>query len=141
MPSASQQTLTAIDRRQTYRITVTQSLRVTVKNTNPLAGEAILRNLSDSGCSLYSETPLSVGDRLALVLDLPLPALVTNARIIWANETGYGVEFVRISPIERTKLRRFLWTHISLDSIDDVRPSIAPADSTIPAADHLRLVP
>ncbi|MFO0705660.1 MAG: PilZ domain-containing protein [Nitrospira sp.] len=141
MSAASQPTRTTTDRRQTYRITVTQSLRVTVKDTTPLAGEATLRNLSDSGCSLHSETPLSVGDRLALVLDLPLPALVTDARIIWSNETVYGFEFVRISPIERTKLRRFLWTQISLDSIDDLRPSIQSADLTVPGADRLRLVP
>lgn len=141
MSSASEHALTAIDRRQTYRITVTQTLRVTFKGARPLAGEAILCNLSDSGCSLHSETPLAVGDRLALVLDLPLPALITDARIVWSNDTAYGVEFVRISPIERTKLRRFLWTQISLDTIDDLRPSSSPADSAAVSADHLRLVP
>lgn len=128
------------DQRQTYRITVTQSILFATRHKASPAGDARLRDLSDSGCCLNHAGQCQAGDRLALVLELPQPVLITDARVVWTNGTLCGLEFVQVSPLELTRLRRFLWKQISHATIDDLQPHAALDDHT-PVSPNFRMVP
>lgn len=101
------------DKRQTYRIAVTEPFRVTVEHGNSHADEPFLTDLSESGCLLQCQRAFQTGERVTLVLELPQPVRIAEARIVWSNGTRCGLEFVRVSPIERARLWRFLWKPLS----------------------------
>lgn len=128
-------------RRRTYRIHVGHPLQFAKRHKVTPTGKAGLRNLSDSGCALHSTAGLEIGDRLALVLELPQPVLITDARVVWIDGALYGIEFVRVSPLEQTRLRRFLWKQLSYAAIDDLQPVSCPVDGTSVSRGGLRMVP
>jgi hypothetical protein len=84
-----------------------------------------LADLSETGCRVQSTHPLKVGASLALVAELSDPVLITEARVVWAVGQWSGLEFLRVSPTERTRLRHFLWKHMSRAMVDDQRPLFA----------------
>lgn len=129
------------DKRQTYRVGVAHSLQFAKRHKTTPTGTAFLCNLSDSGCSLRCTTQLQVGDRMALVLELPQPVLITDARVAWTNGTLYGLTFVRVSPLEHTRLRRFLWKQISCATVDNLEPIPACPDRKPFSHEGLRMVP
>lgn len=115
-------------RRQTYRITVTRRLQFAKRHSTSRTGKALLINLSDAGCSLESKNPLTVGERLALVLELPQPVLITDAQVAWIDGSRYGLSFARVSPLERSRLRRFLWKHLPDAAMSDLLPLFATVE-------------
>lgn len=116
------------DHRQTYRITVTRRLQFAPRHTTSRIGKGLLLDLSDAGCSLEIKIPLTVGERLALVLELPQTVLITDARIVWIDGARYGLSFARVSPIERSRLRRFLWKHLPDAAMSDLLPLFATVE-------------
>jgi PilZ domain len=81
-----------------------------------------LSDLSETGCRVQSRHPLKIGTSLALVAELPHPVLITEARVVWVTGRWNGLEFLRVSPTERTRLRHFLWRHISRAMVTDHPP-------------------
>lgn len=116
------------DQRQTYRITVTKRLRFAQRHMTSRIGKALLLDLSDAGCSLESKSRLIAGERLALVLELPQPVLITDAQVVWIDGPRCGLSFARISPIERSRLRRFLWKHLPDAAMSDLLPLFATVE-------------
>jgi len=114
--------LTEVDQRRAYRIPVSLSLRFSRRERIGKTGEGLLADLSETGCRVQSTYPLKVGTCLALVAELPHPVLITNACVVWVAGHWSGLEFLRVSPTERTRLRHFLWRHISRTMVDDQRP-------------------
>jgi len=123
--TAQQNRQSRADQRQTYRITVTRRLQFTQRHKASRIGKALLLDLSDAGCSLESKRCLIVGERLALVLALPQTVLITDAQVVWIDGPRYGLSFARISPIERSRLRRFLWKHLPDAAMSDLLPLFA----------------
>lgn len=126
--STEEQPTTMLDRRQTYRIAMTQPIGVAIRQGLNQSDIAALKDLSESGCLIQGCRPFGPGERLKLVLDLPQPVCITEARLVWINGTLCGLEFVRISPVERARLRRFLWKHLGQASINDLQPLVTIAD-------------
>ena len=89
-----------------------------------------MADLSETGCRVQSTHPLKVGTSLALVTELPHPVLITEARVVWVAGQWSGLEFLRVSPTERTRLRRFLWKHISRAMLQQQRPLFTLVSST-----------
>ncbi len=114
--------------RQTYRITVTRRLQFAQRHKTSRIGKAFLLDLSDAGCSLESKSRLIVGERLALVLELPQTVLITEAQVVWIDGPRCGLSFARISPIERSRLRRFLWKHLPDAAMSDLLPLFATVE-------------
>lgn len=113
------------DQRQTYRITVTRRLRYAKRHKTSRAGSALLQDLSDAGCSLQTRSCFHVGERLALVLELPQTVLITDAQVVWIDGARCGLSFARVSPLERSRLRRFLWKHLPDAAMSDLLPLFA----------------
>jgi hypothetical protein len=89
--TAQQNRRSGADQRQTYRITVTRRLRYAKRHKTGRTGNALLLDLSDAGCSLRSRSCLHVGERLALVLELPQTVLITDAQVVWIDGPRYGL--------------------------------------------------
>ncbi|MDP1757030.1 MAG: PilZ domain-containing protein, partial [Pseudohongiella sp.] len=83
--TAQQNQPSRADQRQTYRITVTRRLQFAQRHKATRTGKAFLLDLSDVGCSLESKSRLTVGERLALVLELPQTVLITDAQVVWVD--------------------------------------------------------
>ncbi|MEC4891307.1 MAG: PilZ domain-containing protein [Nitrospira sp.] len=127
-PSTEKQPRTMLDRRQTYRIAMTQPVGIAIEQGLNLNDIAALKDVSESGCLLQGYRPVGPGERLKLVLDLPQPVCITEARIVWTNGAQCGLEFVRVSPVERARLWRFLWKHLGQASASDIAPLVAIAE-------------
>lgn len=113
---------TEADQRRTYRIPVSLSLQFAGRQRQGKTGAGLLADLSETGCRVHSTFPLYVNNALALVAELPQPLLITKARVVWVTGEWSGLEFLQVSPIERTRLRQFLWKKISRATVNDQRP-------------------
>lgn len=111
--------------RQTYRIMVTRHLQFAKRHSTNRTGKALLLDLSDAGCSLQSKQGFAIGERLALVLELPQTVLITEAQVVWIDGQRCGLSFPRVSPLERSRLRRFLWKHLPDAAMSDLLPLFA----------------
>lgn len=114
--------------RQTYRITITRRLQYARRHSTSRTGKALLLDLSDAGCSLQSKQGFTIGEKLALVLELPQTVLITEAQVVWIDGQRCGLSFARVSPLERSRLRRFLWKHLPDASMSDLLPLFAVVD-------------
>lgn len=123
--TAQQNRQSRAEQRQTYRIIVTRRLRFAKRHKASRAGNALLLDLSDAGCSLQSKNSFHVGERLALVLELPQTVLITDAQVVWIDGPRCGLSFARVSPLERSRLRRFLWKHLPDAAMSDLLPLFA----------------
>ena len=65
---------------------------------------------------------------LALVLELPQTVLITDAQVVWVDGQRCGLSFARVSPLERSRLRRFLWKHLPDAAMSDLLPLFAVVD-------------
>jgi len=126
--TAQQNPQSRADQRQTYRITVTRRLQFAQRHKTSRIGKALLLDLSDAGCSLESKRRLIAGERLALVLALPQTVLITDAQVVWIDGPRCGLSFARINPIERSRLRRFLWKHLPDAAMSDRLPLFATVE-------------
>lgn len=138
---ADQPAFKKTDRRQTYRITMTQPVGVAVTHGLNQSDIAALKDLSESGCLLHSHHSLTPGEKLKLTLDLPHPVCISEARIVWSRGIQYGLEFVRVSPVERALLWRFLWKHLSQASVTDLQPVVAISEEPHYSETVLRIFP
>jgi len=126
--AAQQNRQSRADQRQTYRITVTRRLQFAQRHKTSRIGKALLLDLSDAGCSLESKRRLIAGERLALVLALPQTVLITDAQVVWIDGPRCGLSFACINPIERSRLRRFLWKHLPDAAMSDRLPLFATVE-------------
>ena len=79
----------------------------------PTCGGALLSDLSVYGCSIAGSRPLEVGDRLSLVIHLPLafPELsVETAVVRWVEDYRAGLEFIVMSAQDQRKLETYVET-------------------------------
>ena len=70
-----------------------------------------IRNLSWSGCSIQSPTALDKGAYLRMTIALPghdTQVDVDLAKVRWATEHGFGVEFLVLNDREQARLRGFV---------------------------------
>ena len=137
---AQQNRQTPADQRQTYRITVTRRLQFVQRHKTSRIGKALLLDLSDAGCSLESSNRLTIGERLALVLELPQTVLITDAQVVWSNESRCGLTFARVSPLERSRLRRFLWKHLPDAAMSDLLPLFATVEEPHHSQSRLQIL-
>lgn len=80
----------------------------------PFIGEGYLLNLSSLGCTVECNRSLLDGSYMRLRLFLPdhVPSVDINlAAVRWVSGRFFGVEFLRLSPHERSRLDRFLLDH------------------------------
>jgi hypothetical protein len=92
--------------RQARRVGIT--CRMFFFGDQEFEGEATVRDVSTTGCSVTSSIPLQVGMALRLSLFLPdykWPLRVEESVVQWINGKDFGLELTDIRPAQRERLR------------------------------------
>ncbi len=68
-------------------------------------------DLSTGGCAMTSAVLMTPGTGVKLLIqatDLAVPITVYSAAVRWANHGEFGVEFLRLTDLNRSRLQRLL---------------------------------
>ncbi len=97
-----------MERRSSMRFPAHCPIKMTGSQTR---GRGSAFNLSVWGCAVQSPRPVQKGERLTLQVRLPgeaAPLQVDFARVRWARESRFGVEFLNMPTQARARLRQLL---------------------------------
>lgn len=134
----------ATDRRAAQRVPVHLMVRFSATERFQHVGHGTALDLSESGCKLCSEQVLPIGSFWDLYLTIPetsRPILISEVRVVWAANNEYGVEFLRITSRERTRLRHFLWKQMTRSILEGGPPLFALLDHSSPGRPNLKSLP
>jgi hypothetical protein len=77
----------------------------------------IVYNLGTGGCKVVSDLPVKSGALLTVHLQVPEQTnaiTIRAATVRWTLEHEFGVEFLGMQELERTRLKRFLATLVNI---------------------------
>jgi len=134
----------ATDRRAAQRILVQIMVRFSATDNFQHAGDGVALDLSESGCKLCSAQVSPIGSFWDLYLTVPetsRPVLISEVRVIWAAENEYGIEFLRVTARERTRLRHLIWKHMNRSTVRDGLTLFTLVDHSSPQRPHLKSLP
>lgn len=137
-------TIQATDRRAAQRVPVQIMVRFSATDSFQHVGHGVALDLSESGCKLCSVQTLPIGSFWDLYLTVPetsRPVLISEVRVIWAVRKEYGIEFLRVTARERTRLRHFIWKHMNHSTIRGGPPLFTLVDHSSPRRPHLKSLP
>jgi hypothetical protein len=81
------------------------------------AGVGIVYNLGMGGCKVVSDLGVRRNALLAMHLQIPeqtMAITIQAARVQWTLEFEFGVEFLELQELERTRLEQFLSTQVNI---------------------------
>ena len=134
----------ATDRRAAQRVPVRIMVRFSATNSFQHVGDGVALDLSESGCKLCSAQVLPIGsfwDLYLTIHETSRPVLISEVRVIWAAEHEYGIEFLRVTTRERTRLRHFIWKHMNRSALRGGPPLFTLVDHSSPRRLHLKSLP
>ena len=134
----------AADRREAQRVPVQLMVRFSATDSFQHIGDGVALDLSESGCKLCSTQVLPIGsfwDLYLTILETSRPILISEVRVVWVTEPEYGIEFLRVTARERTRLRHFLWKHMNRSTLRSGPPLFALVDHSSPRRPHLKSLP
>jgi len=134
----------ATDRRAAQRVPVQIMVRFSATDSFQHVGDGVALDLSGSGCNLCSAQLLPIGSFWDLYLTVPetsRPVLISEVRVIWAAENEYGIEFLRVTARERTRLRHFIWKHMNRSTVRDGLTLFTLVDHSSPQRPQLKSLP
>ena len=134
----------ATDRRESQRVPVQLMVRFSATDSFQHIGDGIALDLSESGCKLCSTQVLPIGSFWDLYLTVPemsRPVLISEVRVVWVAEHEYGIEFLRVTARERTRLRHFLWKQMTRSTLKGKLPLFTLVDHSSPRRPHLKSLP
>ena len=134
----------ATDRRAAQRVPVRIMVRFSATDSIQHVGDGLALDLSESGCKLCSAQVLPIGSFWDLYLTIPetsRPVLISEVRVVWATENEYGIEFLRVTARERTRLRHFIWKHMNRSTLRGGPPLFTLVDHSSPRRPHLKSLP
>ena len=129
----------ATDRRAAQRIPVQLMVRISAIDSFQQVGDGIALDLSESGCKLCSAHLLPIGSFWDLYLTIPetsRPVLISEIQVVWAAKNEYGIEFLRVTARERTRLRHFIWKQMTRSTLKGGPPLFALVDRSSPRRPH-----
>ena len=132
------------DHRAAQRVPVQIMVRFSATDSFQHVGDGVALDLSESGCKLCSSQVLPIGSFWDLYLTIPetsRPVLISEVRVIWAAENEYGIEFLRVTARERTRLRHFIWKHMNRSTLQGGPPLFTLVDHSSPRLPQLKSLP
>jgi hypothetical protein len=82
----------------------------------PFVGEGTVADLSLTGCSVVCDQTVLTDSYVKLSVILPDPTLslfIELGKIRWVRERTFGVEFIRLPTITRSRLDRVVWEQLT----------------------------
>ena len=132
------------DRRAAQRVPVQLIVRLSATDHFQHVSHGVAIDLSERGCKISSTEALPIGSFWDLYLTIPgisRPILISEVLIVRAAHLECGIEFLRITARERTRLRHFLWKHMNRSTLSDGPPLFALVDRSSPQRPHLTSLP
>ena len=132
------------DRRAAQRVPVQLIVRLSATDHFQHVSHGVAIDLSERGCKISSTEALPIGSFWDLYLTIPgtsRPILISEVRVVRAAHLECGIEFLRITARERTRLRHFLWKHMNRSTLSDGPPLFALVDRSSPQRPHLTSLP
>lgn len=129
------------DRRSAQRVPVQIMVRFSATDSFQHVGDGVALDLSESGCKLCSTQVLPIGSFWDLYLTVPetsRPVLISEVRVVWVSKHEYGIEFLRVTARERTRLRHFIWKHMNRSTLRDGLPLFTLVDHSSPRRTQLK---
>jgi c-di-GMP-binding flagellar brake protein YcgR len=133
----------AIDLRAAQRASVQVMVRFSATDRFQL-GNGVALDLSETGCKIYTAEILSTGSSWSLYLtisEMLRPVLISEVRVVWAEENEYGIEFLHLTTRELTRLRRFIWKHLKRSTLEGGPPLFTLVNHSSPQQRHLKSLP
>jgi len=134
----------ASDRRSAQRVSAQIMVRFSATDSFQHVGDGVALDLSESGCKLCSTHTLPIGSFWDLYLTIPetsRPVLISEVRVIWATKHEYGIEFLRVTARERTRLRHFIWKHMNRSTLRGSLPLFTFVDHSSSRRPPLKSLP
>jgi hypothetical protein len=134
----------APDRRAAQRVPIQIMVRFSATDSFQHVGDGVALDLSESGCKLCSAQVFPIGSFRDLYLTIPetfRPVLISEVRVVWATEHEYGIEFLRVTARERTRLRHFLWKQMTRSNLKGELPLFTLVEHSSPRRPHLKSLP
>ncbi|MFO0707118.1 MAG: PilZ domain-containing protein [Nitrospira sp.] len=77
----------------------------------PFVGEGTVHDLSATGCAITTDRTVLSGSYVRLTVVLPFsPSLTVDlGKVRWVRDRAFGVEFIRLPTVARTRLDRMVW--------------------------------
>ena len=119
-------------------------VHVSATDSFPHIGDGVALDLSESGCKLCSVQvpPIGIFWDLELTIDeTSPPMLISEVRVIRVARPEYGIEFLRVTAREQTRLRHFLWKRMNRSTLKGELPLFALVDRAIPQRPNLKSIP
>ena len=107
-------------------------------------GNGMALDLSETGCKICNTEILSTGGSWALYLTISetsRPVFISEVRVAWAEENEYGIEFLRVTARELTRLRHFIGKHMNRSTLKGGPPLFTLIDPVSPRLPHLKSLP
>ena len=99
----------AVDLRKFTRFPV--RFQSSFRSSYLVAGEGVIVDLSLGGCRVSCSTPVPSGTQMEMRVHLPdqeSPVQIDSVGVRWAQEGGFGVEFLQMQPEAQERLRVFV---------------------------------
>ena len=132
------------DHRAAQRAPVQIMVRFSATDSFQHVGNGMALDLSEIGCKLCSAQVLPIGSFWDLYLTIPetcRPVLISEVRVIWAVENEYGIEFLRVTTREMTRLRHFIWKRMNRSMLRGGPPLFTFIDHSSPRHPDLKSLP
>jgi c-di-GMP-binding flagellar brake protein YcgR len=74
-------------------------------------GQGTMYDISAGGCAVTSTVSVSAGTGVKLLIqatDLAVPITIHSAAVRWVSHGEFGVEFLRLTDLDRNRLQRLL---------------------------------
>lgn len=114
-----------LDRRYAERVPIRYRISYSgQEGARVVTREAIMEDLSKTGCKILGAATSPLGSPLTLLLDLKdgqAPMRLTDAIVSWINRVSFAVRFPKLSAEERRRLQEVILRHIRQSSLDDRR--------------------
>ena len=134
----------ATDRRAAQRVPVQLVVRLSATDHFQHVSHGLALDLSERGCKISSTDALPIGSFWDLYMTIPetsRPILISEVRVVRSAQLECGIEFLRITARERTRLRHFLWKRMNRSTLSDGPPLFALVDRSDPQRPHLTSLP
>ena len=134
----------ATDRRAAQRVPVQLIVRLSATDHFQHVSHGVALDLSERGCKISSTEALPIGSFWDLYLTIPetsRPILISEVRVVRSAQLECGIEFLRITARERTRLRHFLWKHMNRSTLKGELPLFALVDRSRSQRPHLTSLP
>ena len=132
------------DRRAAQRMPVQLIVRLSATDHFQHVSHGVTIDLSECGCNISSTETLPIGSFWDLYLTIPecfRPILISEVRVVRSAQLECGIELLRITARERTRLRHFLWKHMNRSMLSEGPPLFALVDRASPQRPHLTSLP